>query len=329
MSLPALSQFNLPIPVEVKKILDSVASDERLSRYLPGGLLLSGLGLAYVANQYLSSRALNYGTKAKFDWDKEIILITGGSNGIGAATVQKLLKRGNQIVVVDVLPLTYKQDGGRKDSSVTIPDPNSPPGLTLFLSEVGDPTVIIANAGICRGRPILAAQKKDIELTFGVNTLGLIWTIKAFLPSLVARNHGHVLIVASQTGHTTTAGVTDYSASKAAAIAIYEGIHTEMKHVYKAPAVRVSCISPSHVQTAMFTGVHSVPGMSSLTPTFLAEKICGILYSGRAQNVMVPRSAYATTLMRVLPDWVRVYLQDLAAGAFTDLKPHDPLSKSA
>lgn len=69
------------------------------------------LGLPYLAyrfNRYLSYRALNNGVTDTFDWQKEIILITGGSNGIGAAAAQKLASRGTRVVVLDILPLTYE-----------------------------------------------------------------------------------------------------------------------------------------------------------------------------------------------------------------------------
>lgn len=214
------------------------------------------------------------------------------------------------------------------------------------IREVGEPTVVVANAGVCRGKPLLKATKQDIDLlvynhirpsawtnpissTIGVNTLGLIWTIKTFLPAMVSRNHGHLLIVASQTGYLATVGITDYAASKSAAIAIYEGLHTEIKHVHKATAVRLSCVSPSHVQTQMFTGVKSVPGMSTMTTEYLADKICGILLSGRGQNIIVPAAAGMSPWVRVLPSWVRVLLQDAAAPAFTDLRPHDPFKQTA
>ncbi|KAJ2893748.1 hypothetical protein MKZ38_008285 [Zalerion maritima] len=84
---------------------------------------------------------------------------------------------------------------------------------------------LVANAGICRGKAILQASERDIEL-------------------MVAGNHGHFLVVASQTGYVATPGLTDYSASKAAAIAIYEGLRAEMRHHYGAPAVRVSRVPP-------------------------------------------------------------------------------------
>ncbi|EWG38502.1 hypothetical protein FVEG_01703 [Fusarium verticillioides 7600] len=292
--------------------------------------LVSALGLGYLANKTLVSRALNHGTKAYFDWNKEIVLVTGGSGGIGGETVQQLASKGIRVVVLDVLPLTYKAPSNVYYYKCDLTNYEQLQEVAgRVRREVGEPTVVVANAGVCRGKPLLKATKQDINLTIGVNTLGLIWTIKTFLPAMVSRNHGHLLIVASQTGYLATVGITDYAASKSAAIAIYEGLHTEIKHVHKATAVRLSCVSPSHVQTQMFTGVKSVPGMSTMTTEYLADKICGILLSGRGQNIIVPAAAGMSPWVRVLPGWVRVLLQDAAAPAFTDLKPHDPFKQTA
>lgn len=69
----------------------------------PLGLLLA----AYQINRNLNSRALNNGTQAVFNWENEIVLVTGGSDGIGAATVQKLAERGTKVIVLDIRPLKY------------------------------------------------------------------------------------------------------------------------------------------------------------------------------------------------------------------------------
>lgn len=78
---------------------------------LPPWKLAYWLGLPYIAyrfNSYLSYRALNNGITDTFEWQKEIILITGGSNGIGAAAAQQLASKGTRVIVLDVLPLTYE-----------------------------------------------------------------------------------------------------------------------------------------------------------------------------------------------------------------------------
>jgi all-trans-retinol dehydrogenase (NAD+) len=63
--------------------------------------------ITYKLNRYLSYRAMNNGVSASFDWSKEIVLVTGGSNGIGAACAQQLASGGTRVVVLDVLPLSY------------------------------------------------------------------------------------------------------------------------------------------------------------------------------------------------------------------------------
>ena len=70
-------------------------------------LKIVAVGILLRINRALSSRARNNGTQAKFDWNEEIILVTGAAGGIGAETAQKFAKRGSKVVVLDVLPLTY------------------------------------------------------------------------------------------------------------------------------------------------------------------------------------------------------------------------------
>jgi hypothetical protein len=70
---------------------------------------LFGTGLVLRINRFLSCKALNNGVQADFSWEKEIIVVTGGSGGIGAAATQKLASRGSKVVVIDVLALTFEK----------------------------------------------------------------------------------------------------------------------------------------------------------------------------------------------------------------------------
>ncbi|KAL5606385.1 hypothetical protein BROUX41_002802 [Berkeleyomyces rouxiae] len=292
--------------------------------------LVLGLIAVYMASNALSRRALNHGTRSSFDWSRELVLITGGAGGIGGRTAQKLAQQGTQVVVIDVMPLSYKKPSNLHYYKCDVGSYEKLQETAAKITrDLGNPTVIIANAAVCRGKTLLKASKKDIELTFGVNTLGLLWTIKSFLPHLVAHNHGHILIMGSQTGYHTSVGGADYSATKAAAVSIYEGVHTELKHSYNAPAVRLSLIKPSHVQTNMFTGIKKVPGMASVTADYVADEIVSVLHRGDSQNKFVPASISFTPWLRVFPEWLRIALQDMTSSAFENLKPHDPMGKAS
>ena len=81
-----------------------------ISQNIRYSLLLGAVGLGYGCswmNQRWNADALNHNTEADFDWDKEIVLITGGAGGIGGEVVQKMAKRGTTVIVLDVMELTY------------------------------------------------------------------------------------------------------------------------------------------------------------------------------------------------------------------------------
>lgn len=69
---------------------------------------LFAFGLLRLASNYLDNGALNNWKKDKYDWNKEIVLITGGAGGIGGQVVRLLAERGIKVVVLDVIPMTFE-----------------------------------------------------------------------------------------------------------------------------------------------------------------------------------------------------------------------------
>ena len=65
------------------------------------------LGLARWASGFFDEGVKNNWTKDTYEWDKEIVLITGGAGGIGGNVVKLLAERGIKVVVLDVIPMTF------------------------------------------------------------------------------------------------------------------------------------------------------------------------------------------------------------------------------
>ena len=84
------------------------------------------IGLARLLNNFLSRRVQNNWTSSEYNWDKEIAVITGGSNGIGKHIALLLAEKGVKIASLDIQQPTY-------EPSMTVPSPVSLLGLISAL----------------------------------------------------------------------------------------------------------------------------------------------------------------------------------------------------
>jgi len=117
-------------------------------------------------------------------------------------------------------------------------------------------TILINNAGIVSGKRLLDNSDFMIKKTLEVNTLALLITIREFLPAMYRANKGHIVTLASVSGIVGAPGMTEYSASKAAAIAIDECVRVEAKKDGK--DIKTTCICPFFINTGMFNGAKRI-----------------------------------------------------------------------
>lgn len=89
--------------------------------------------------------------------------------------------------------------------------------------------MLINNAGIVSGKSTLELSDSMIEKTMQVNTIAHLYTIREFLPEMIAQKKGHIVTIASMAGITGVPGLSDYCASKYGAIAIDESVRLEMQ----------------------------------------------------------------------------------------------------
>ncbi|KAJ9647237.1 hypothetical protein H2199_002224 [Coniosporium tulheliwenetii] len=135
--------------------------------------VLIAIGVLYRLNNFLSRRALNNFTRDRsWDWRKEIVVVTGGCSGIGELMVRKFAKNSIKVVALDLNPpktpfpakaLFYKTD-------VTFSSAIRETAQQIR-QEVGEPTVLINNAGIGHVKPILNETEEQIKRTFDVNIM--------------------------------------------------------------------------------------------------------------------------------------------------------------
>jgi len=210
----------------------------------------------------------------------DIALITGGGSGLGRLLAIRLAKRGVRIVTWDV-----NQSGNEETSRLVREVGGEAHAYACDISnreevykvadrvkrEVGKVSILVNNAGIVSGKSFLEIPDKLIEKTMEVNALAHFWTCKAFLPDMLAAKKGHVVNVASLAGMQGLSRLTDYCASKFAAVGFHEALTVELK-TGGYDNVKTTVICPFFINTGMFQGATSnmIP---FLEPDYVADRI--------------------------------------------------------
>jgi NAD(P)-dependent dehydrogenase (short-subunit alcohol dehydrogenase family) len=156
-----------------------------------------------------------------------IALVTGANRGLGLAFVRTLLARG----------ATKVYAAAREPSAIAAPgavpialDVTKPEQIAAAAREAADVELVINNAGVSRRSPLLAADAlASARVEFETNALGPLAVSRAFAPVLASHGGGAIINVLSVLSWFTLPGVATYSASKAAAWSITNGLRTELQ----------------------------------------------------------------------------------------------------
>ncbi|OAF55879.1 hypothetical protein VC83_08073 [Pseudogymnoascus destructans] len=217
-----------------------------------------------------------------------------------------LAEKGIKVVVLDVIPMTYEATANVHYFQCDITDSATVASVAAEIRRtVGNPTVLVLNAGVARGKSILEATEKDVRFTFDVNSIAHYILAKEFLPSLIARDHGMVVTVASIAAFITVPRMVDYSASKAAAMCFHEGLGAELATLYNAPKVRTVIVNQGYTKTPLFQGyTNSSPFMvPSLEVDTVAGGIVNQILSGHSGQLIMPGFTNLLTFLRGFPHW--------------------------
>ena len=213
-----------------------------------------------------------------------IVLVTGANRGIGAAVVDALVAAGASKVYAAVRSVDAYRPRDPRIVPVAL-DVTDDARVAEVATELGDVEVLINNAGLSRGEPLLAASDaKAAEVEMRVNYFGTLSMCRAFAPVLARNGGGAIVNVLSIASRVSLPRIGSYSASKAAAFSLTQAIRAELA----ARGTLVVGVMPAFVDTDMARRV-SAP---KLTAGALAASIIDALrddiedvYPGDAANV--------------------------------------------
>jgi len=240
------------------------------------------------------------------------VLITGGGSGLGRLMAHRFVEAGSRVVLWDIngtaLQNVEKQlhaVGGDGRVWTYVCDVSDSKDVNRVAKDVkaavGKIDILINNAGVVSGNWITELSDESIKRTFGVNALASFWTIRAFLPSMMQANSGHIVTIASAAGKVGASKLTDYCASKFAAVGMTEALRFELAH-RNFTGIKVTCICPFYINTGMFEGVKTSIFLPMLDESYVVNQIIQAI---KYNTVMLdlPLLVSFVPLLRMLPQW--------------------------
>ena len=195
----------------------------------------------------------------------ETTVITGGSRGIGAATVARFAARGDRVVFL------YEKDheAARKVAQATgaeaiCCDVADGEAVRRAFETIGHLDNLILCAGICRYGLLQDLSEEDWDRIFAVNVKGIYTCVKAAMPAFLQAQKGSIITVSSMWGQVGASCEAAYSATKGAVLALTKALAKELGP----SGIRVNCVAPGVILTDMCASVapEVLTGLAEETP---------------------------------------------------------------
>ena len=181
-------------------------------------------------------------------------VITGGASGIGFAIAQRMLASGASVTLWDrdeaaLKTATASLGSSSHGVSVDVTNQASVQSAVQQTLQFGNIDMLVNSAGITGPNVKLWDYPvADWEQVMSINLNGVFLCCREVVPHMRTRNYGRIVNIASVAGKDGNPNASAYSASKAAVIALTKSLGKELADT----GVRVNCVTPAAVKTAMF-----------------------------------------------------------------------------
>lgn len=183
----------------------------------------------------------------KMDLTNQVIIITGGSGGIGLATAKLFIESGARVVCVDMQPPKEALENCRYFKADVANFQEVQHCVANILAEEKNVDCLINNAGISKDAPVWKMEEAAWDAVINVNLKGAFNFIHHLAPHFRERQRGKIVNVSSINGLRGKFGLANYAASKAGLIGLTKTVAKELGRYN----VNVNAVAPGYILTPL------------------------------------------------------------------------------
>lgn len=294
-----------------------------------------GAGALFIANAL-------YKTINRYDLRGKVVLVTGGSRGLGLVLARQLAAKGAKLAICARTPDQLTQahneleEMGAEVMSMTVDvtDQRQVQAMILdVLGHFGHLDVLINNAGMTQVGPQENMGINEYEEAMKTNFWAALYTMLSVIPYFKQQGEGRIVNVTSIGGKIAVPHLLPYTASKFALVGLSEGMHNELKK----DNITVTTVVPNLMRTGSprnvtVTGDHEAEyawfKLSDSSPLLsqsaekVAKQIIEAIEHGESEAILSATAKAATILQGFAPGWMSM-LMSLANRLLPDAVPGD------
>jgi short-subunit dehydrogenase len=252
-----------------------------------------------------------------YDFEDKTVIITGGSEGVGAATARKFAEHGANLILVarskrNLERIAEKLRGKTRVEIVAMDVSDTDACVNLFKKaefEFGSIDILVNNAGYHERGPVESVSVEDLSAMIDVNLKAPIILCKIAIKYLKQAGGGAIINVASLAGRTPVPRAATYSATKFGLRAFTFALGEELR----GSDIKLAAVSPGPIDTGfIMSNIDDVTDITFSQPMSTAEEVAqeilNLTANKKRERSMPPISGLLTTTVYLFPGLGRLVL---------------------